>query len=171
MSTNEDSQINNKSKRKYKLDDIDIAILNNLQQNARISNIDLANTVGISASPCLRRVKNLIDSNIIENFKTTLNKNYFGYNLTIFASITIDKVTDEVKFLIEKELSLIDQIQEVYNLHTETDYLIKIIAKDITDYKSIIHDKISTKIPNIKSIRTTQIKQIIKQDNSLKLNI
>jgi Lrp/AsnC family leucine-responsive transcriptional regulator len=75
MSTNEDSQINNKSKRKYKLDDIDIAILNNLQQNARISNIDLANTVGISASPCLRRVKNLIDSNIIENFKTTLNKN------------------------------------------------------------------------------------------------
>jgi DNA-binding Lrp family transcriptional regulator len=66
---------------------------------------------------------------------------------------------------------LIDQIQEVYNLHTETDYLIKIIAKDITDYKSIIHDKISTKIPNIKSIRTTQIKKIIKQDNSLKLNI
>lgn len=169
MSLNQDSNTNIKSKRKYKLDDIDIAILNTLQQNARISNIDLANIVGVSASPCLRRVKNLIDSNIIDSFQTNLNKVYFGYSLTVFASITIDQVSQEIKLLIERELALIEQVQEVYNLHTETDYLIKIIAKDIDDYKAIIHDRISTKIPNIKAIRTTQIKKIIKQDSSLKL--
>lgn len=148
-------------KRSYKIDDIDIKILNILQDNGRISNIELSSLVGISPSPCLRRLKALQDSGIIKSFNAKLDESFFGYNLIMFASITIDVSSEQQREEFESKLSEIEEIKEIYSLSLETDYLLKFLVSDWIEYKKTINSKVA-KVPYIKKIRTTQITRVIK---------
>jgi Lrp/AsnC family leucine-responsive transcriptional regulator len=153
-------------KRTYKIDDIDVKILNALQDNGRVSNIDLSEMVGISPSPCLRRLKSLQDNGIIKSFSTQLDESFFGLNLIMFASLTIEVKSEEERDNFERELANIIEIKEVYALSLETDYLVKILVNDWIDYKRIINTKVA-KLPFIKKIRTTQITRVIKKDSKI----
>lgn len=151
------------TKRILKIDNIDIKILQNLQQDGRMSNIKLSEIVGISASPCLRRLTTLIKNDIIKGFYAELDEKFFGYNLTIFASISIEVNSESEREIFEKELTMIPEIREIYSLSLETDYLLKFLIQDFLDYKRIINSKVS-RIPYIKKIRTTQITRVIKKE-------
>jgi DNA-binding Lrp family transcriptional regulator len=154
------------AKREYKLDDIDLQILETLEANGRISNIDLANIVGITPSPCLRRLRALEINGIISNYFTQLNPLYFGYKITVFASLSIKAETPESRQLFENEISNINEITEIYSLSLPTDYLVKITTKTWEEYQILIKVKL-LKIPYIAKIRTTQIERTIKKQNKL----
>lgn len=149
--------------KRFKLDDIDIKILNNLQKDGRMSNIDLSHIVGISPSPCLRRLKSLQESGIIKSFHADLDEKFFGYNLTIFASVSIEVTSEIERDTFEKEISAIPEIREIYSLSLETDYLLKFLVQDFLDYKKVINTKVA-KVPFIKKVRTTQITRVIKKE-------
>ena len=155
-------------KKIFKLDDIDIKILKILQTDGRISNIDLSEQVGISPSPCLRRLRTLKDQGIIKSYYADLDERFFGYNTTMFASITIAYASEKEKEQFEEELSKISAIREIYALAVETDYLIKMVVKDWYDYKHIVNTKIA-KVPFIKKIRTTTILRTIKHEQGFEI--
>ncbi len=154
------------AKKTYKIDEIDIRILNALQDNGRISNIDLSEVAGISPSPCLRRLKSLQDNGIIKSFNAQLDESFFGLNLIMFASITIEVKSETDRTTFENELKNITEIKEAYALSLDTDYLIKMLVNDWIDYKRIINTKVA-KLPFITKIRTTQINRVIKKDSKI----
>ena len=154
------------SKKSLKIDNIDMKILHELQKNARISNVELSQIVGISPSPCLRRLKALQEKGIIKGFFTEINEAIFSYELTTFASIVIDIKSDTERELFEKSINEIEEVKEVYSLSLDSDYLIKILAKDWFDYKKILNSKIS-KVPFITKIKTTQISRVIKKEHGI----
>lgn len=150
-------------KNTIKIDEIDIKILEVLQSNGRISNIELSNIVGISPSPCLRRLKSLQDNGVIKGYFADIEASVFNYNITMFASVSIDVKNESEKNAFETALANIPEIREIYALSLETDYLLKFKVKDWLDYKNIINTKVA-KVPFLKRIRTTHITRVIKKE-------
>lgn len=148
--------------KKHKLDSIDIKILKVLSCNAKISNLDLSKEVGISPSPCLRRVKILEEAKVIKNYGIDVEFSFLKYNLVFFASINTNFTTQQEKDTFQKELFSISEVLEIYLLNNETDYLVKFIVKDYLDYKVLVNTKLA-KIPFIKNIRTTKISNTLKK--------
>lgn len=152
--------------KKYKLDEIDRKILNTLQSNGRISNIELSSIVGISPSPCLRRVKALEEEGFITGFYATLNYALFNYNLIVYASV-VTKASNPKEFeLFEQAITAIPNILEIYGLSNNTDYLIKIVAKDELDYHKLINESLG-KVPFLSKVRTTKISKEIKRTTAV----
>lgn len=150
--------------KKYKIDSVDIKILEILAKNGRISNIELSNAVGISPSPCLRRVNILIEKGIIKGFYADIDFNYLGYTLVVFASINIDIKDDSEKEEFEKQLLATEEVLEVHTLGSGKDYLVKVLVKDYSDYKIVINTKLA-RLPFVKNIRTTRISSSIKKSH------
>jgi len=155
-------------KRAYKIDAVDMKILNALQEDGRISNIDLSTIAGISPSPCLRRLRSLQESGIIKSFSANLDETFFGYNLIMFASVSIDVQTEKQREEFENAICEIEEIKEIYCLSLDSDYLLKFLITDWLEYKRVINTKLS-KVPYVKKIRTTQITRVLKKDS--KINI
>jgi Lrp/AsnC family leucine-responsive transcriptional regulator len=155
-------------KRAYKIDAVDMKILNALQEDGRISNIDLSTIAGISPSPCLRRLRSLQESGIIKSFSANLDETFFGYNLIMFASVSIDVQTEKQREEFENAICEIGEIKEIYCLSLDSDYLLKFLITDWLEYKRVINTKLS-KVPYVKKIRTTQITRVLKKDS--KINI
>jgi DNA-binding Lrp family transcriptional regulator len=155
-------------KRAYKIDAVDMKILNALQEDGRISNIDLSTIAGISPSPCLRRLRSLQESGIIKSFSANLDETFFGYNLIMFASVSIDVQTEKQREEFENAICEIGEIKEIYCLSLDSDYLLKFLITDWLEYKRVINTKLS-KVPYLKKIRTTQITRVLKKDS--KINI
>ncbi len=148
------------------LDKIDIKILEALQQNGRISNLELADTVGLSPTPCARRVKRLEDEQIILSNKTVLNESLLGLKLNALISISMDKHTPERFENFEKEISLFPEIIEC-NIVTgqSADYLLKVIIPDMAYYEAFLLGKL-TKIDGVSGVHTSFIlRKVIEQRN------
>lgn len=153
--------------KKYQLDDIDLHILEILSSQGNISNIDLSKKVGVSPSPCLRRVKILEQNKVITGYRATVNFKQLGYELLFFVSMGIDAEEPAQKKEFEQQLTKISEVVEVYLLNSERDYLVKIRVKNYLDYKLVINSKLAV-LPHIKHIRTTKIAKIIKDTNFIK---
>lgn len=151
----------------YKLDEIDRHILKILASRGNISNIELSKAVGISPSPCLRRVKILEEQKVITGYSAHLNFNALGYELLFFVSAGIDVSTPKEKTEFEKALGKIAEVVEIYLLNSGKDYLIKLRVQNFLDYKLIVNTKL-TALPHIKHIRTTKISKILKHTNFVK---
>lgn len=148
--------------KKHKLDNIDIKIIKILSDNAKISNVDLSKEVGISPSPCLRRVKILEEAKVIKSYGVEVDFGFLEYDLVFFASLSTNFTTQEEKASFQKELFSISEILEIYLLNNEKDYLVKFIVKNYLDYKVLVNTKLA-RIPFIKNIRTTKINDTIKK--------
>jgi DNA-binding Lrp family transcriptional regulator len=121
-----------------KLDRIDIKILYELQKNGRITNVELAELVNLSPSPCLMRVKKLQAEGYIEGYSAQININKLGQTLTVFTEITLKnhRQIDFARFLgvVEK----IDQVVECHLVSGGYDYLLKFVTSGIVEYQSIM---------------------------------
>ncbi|CDI10229.1 UNVERIFIED_ORG: DNA-binding Lrp family transcriptional regulator [Rhizobium sp. SORGH_AS260] len=121
-----------------KLDRIDIKILYELQKNGRITNVELAELVNLSPSPCLMRVKKLQSEGYIEGYSAQININKLGQTLTVFTEITLKnhRQIDFARFLgvVEK----IDQVVECHLVSGGYDYLLKFVTSGIVEYQSIM---------------------------------
>lgn len=128
-----------------KIDDIDKKILTLLQHNARISNLELAEAVHLSPTPCARRVKQLEDEGIISGYYTSTNASKLGYQLAIFIAVSMDKHTAERFANFEQKLR---EFPEVVSCSIVTgrseDYLIKAVVRDMAHYEEFLLHRLNS---------------------------
>jgi DNA-binding Lrp family transcriptional regulator len=121
-----------------RLDRIDMKILVELQRNGRISNVTLADAVGLSASPCLLRVKRLEQAGYISGYGATINLPKLGETITIFTEITLADHSKEYFIRFEAALRRVDEVVECHLVSGGYDYLVRFVTRGLTHYQSLI---------------------------------
>jgi len=129
-----------------KLDPIDLAILVQLQRNGRISNVELAQAVGLSASPCLQRVKRLEAAGYIAGYGARISPTKLLDTVTVFTEMTLHghRREDFVKF--EASIRQIDEVMECHLVSGGYDYLVKFVTRGIGHYQSIVEGLLDRQI-------------------------
>ena len=138
---------------KIKLDDVDRQILSDLQTDGRMTNVELAKRAGISAPPCLRRVRVLEDGGIIRGYHADIDADALGYSVNVFAfvGLTSQAETDLQEF--EDMVCAWPQVRECHMLMGETDFLLKIVAHDWDDFQRFLTSRL-TPAPNVSHVKT-----------------
>jgi DNA-binding Lrp family transcriptional regulator len=124
--------------RMTKLDRTDIAILSQLQQNGRITNIDLAHAVALSPSPCLLRVKRLEDAGYIVGYNAYIDLAKLGETVTVFTEVTLNDHHREDFIKFEAAMRQIGEVLECHLISGGYDYLLKFVTRGVAHYQSII---------------------------------
>ncbi|MBK8974012.1 MAG: Lrp/AsnC family transcriptional regulator [Hahellaceae bacterium] len=157
------------SEKPYKFDRIDRQILALLQQDASLTNQDLAERVGLSPSPCLRRVKALEEAGIIQQRVTLLDRKKLGLSLTVIILIGMDRHTPERFEEFGKRVSELEEVQECYLITgQEADYMLKVAVPDMDHYQAFLLNKI-TRIPGVSGVHSSFVLQRVIDRTSLPL--
>lgn len=135
------------------LDRIDIKILNELQQNANLTNVELASRVNLSPSPCLARVKTLEKLGVIDRRIAVLDPAALGIGVTAFIQVKLEKQVQLTLDNFTRSIDRLSQVMECYLMTGDSDYLLRVMVSDINDLEDLIVNKIS-RIPGVSSIRS-----------------
>ena len=138
---------------RVKLDKIDHKILSCLQANARMTNVELAKAAGISAPPCLRRVRALEDKGIIRGYHARLNRSALGYTVTVFAYIKLVSQAEPDLRKFEAAIETWDMVRECHMIAGEVDYILKVVAPDWSRYQQFLTDELSA-TENVISVKS-----------------
>lgn len=138
---------------KVKLDRIDRKILHDLQEQGRMTNVELAKRAGISAPPCLRRVRALEEAGVIKGYHADIDPNTLGYGITVFAQVGLSNQseTDLKKF--EDTVKNWPLVRECHLVSGEADYILKIVAEDWDAYQRFLTQNL-TAAPNVSHIKS-----------------
>jgi DNA-binding Lrp family transcriptional regulator len=139
--------------RRVKLDRIDRRILRDLQDNGRMTNVELAERAGISAPPCLRRVRALEEAEVIKGYHADLNASALGYHVTVFAHVGLSSQAEHDLKAFEELVNSWPQVRECHMLAGETDFLLKIVAEDWDAYQKFLTTKLTT-APNVSHVKS-----------------
>jgi DNA-binding Lrp family transcriptional regulator len=150
------------------LDEIDRRILAALQKDGRLQNVELARKVGLSPSPCLRRVKLLEESGIIERYVALLDAAKIGMGLTVFARVWLKGQDNETVNIFTSEIKKLPQVVECHLMAGDCDFLLRIVAADLDDYRRFQLEHL-TRIEVVQSVKTEIPMQKIKQSSELPL--
>lgn len=137
-----------------KLDKIDKKILANLQDDGRMTNVDLAKNVGISAPPCLRRVRALEDAGYIKSYHAKVNHTALGYTVTVFASVKLTSQAEADLKNFEKKIASWPMVRESHMLTGDMDFILKIVAKDWDHYQEFLTHEL-TSAPNVTTVKSS----------------
>jgi Lrp/AsnC family leucine-responsive transcriptional regulator len=135
-------------------DRIDRAILTVLQRDGRVANIDLAEEISLSPSACLRRVKALEASGIIEGYRAEVSRTKAGLGLTAFVGLKVEGHSREVSRQVEEALTAVPAVVACYLTSGEDDVMVEVAARDLADYEQVLLDQILA-IPAVLTARTT----------------
>lgn len=137
------------------LDKIDRQILQELQKNARISNLELAERVNLSPTPCARRVKQLEQAGIVVDHVTVLDREKLGLKLTAMVSVTMDRHTADRFEKFEQSASLLPEVMECYVVTgQDSDFLIKVLIRDMRHYEEFLLRRL-TKLEGVSGVHTS----------------
>lgn len=140
--------------KRVKLDKIDRKILKNLQDNGRITNVELAKGAGISAPPCLRRVRALEENGFLKGYHAKVDPVALGYSVTIFAQVKLVSQAESDLKKFEQLINSWEMVRECWMLAGETDFLLKIVAHDWDDYQQFLTMHL-TAAPNVTSVKSS----------------
>jgi Lrp/AsnC family leucine-responsive transcriptional regulator len=135
------------------LDRIDIKILNEMQQNASLTNVELAGRVNLSPSPCLARVRNLEKLGVIDRRIAVLDPSVLGLGVTAFIQVKLEKQVQNSLENFTRAVDRMAQVMECYLIMGESDYLLRVIVRDIEDLEDLIVNKLS-RIAGVSSIKS-----------------
>ncbi|GLR64745.1 winged helix-turn-helix transcriptional regulator [Marinospirillum insulare] len=155
-----------KSNKPRLLDKIDLKILQALQENARISYVDLANKVGLSTTPCLERVKRLERNGIIKGYRAILNPQHLKAKLLVFVEISLETQTPEVFDEFRKAVNKLPQIQECHLVSGQFDYILKCRIPEMSAYRQLLCDVVLS-LPGVKESKSYVVMEDVKEDTSL----
>ena len=136
------------------LDEIDRSILALLQENGRMSNVDLAREVGLTAPPCLRRVRALEDRGLITAYHAALNGPALGYAITVFAMVSLKSQAEHDLKNFEDHVAALPEIRECHMLNGEIDFILKVVARDLQSFQTFLTTHL-TSAPNVESVKTS----------------
>jgi Lrp/AsnC family leucine-responsive transcriptional regulator len=148
------------------LDDIDRRILLELQRDGRMSNQDLADRVGLSPSPCLRRVRLLEEAGVIAGYRAVVDQEAVGLPITAFVRITLESHGQDVVERVEEQIRQTAEIVEAYLLAGDQDYLLKVTIDSFSSYETFVRTRLRT-VPGLSSIETTFAFGVTKQVSPL----
>ena len=138
---------------KVKLDAIDRGILRILLEDGRITNVKLAKGVGISAPPCLRRVRALEEAGFISGYHAEVNAEALGFGVTVFALVGLNSQAEPDLLAFEKLAASWPLVRECHMLAGETDFLLKIVAENWETYQHFVTEKL-TAAPNVSHVKS-----------------
>jgi Lrp/AsnC family leucine-responsive transcriptional regulator len=150
------------------LDERDVLILDALQSNGRLSNAELAEQVNLSPSACLRRVNLLMACGLIDGTHLVLDQKAAGYHGTAYVFITLDSQERERLDAFETRIKLVPQIQECYLLAGQSDYLLRIVFRDMEDLERL-HSEVLTRVPGVLRVQSTLTLRTVKRTTKLPL--
>jgi Lrp/AsnC family leucine-responsive transcriptional regulator len=136
------------------LDAIDRNIIRALQENGRLSNQELSERVGLSPSPCLRRLRALENAGVIEGYAARVSQNAVGLPVSVFVSVKLEHQIEEQLDRFEATLSKCPEVLECYLMTGPRDYLLRIVARDLADYERFLKETL-TRIPGVASIESS----------------
>ena len=136
------------------LDAIDRNILRDLQDDGRMTNVELARRAGLTAPPCLRRVRALEEAGVIEGYHAKLNSGTLGYGITVFALVSLRSQAEDDLRLFEQHVAELPEVRECHMLNGEIDFILKIVAHDLQGFQQFLTSKLTT-APNVASVKTS----------------
>jgi DNA-binding Lrp family transcriptional regulator len=139
--------------RRVKLDRIDRRILHDLQENGRMTNVELARRAGISAPPCLRRVRALEKAGLIKGYHAEINAEALGFSVTVFAQVGLSSQAEADLRAFEGLMASYPEVRECHMLAGEADFLLRIVATDWDAYQRFLTSKL-TPAPNVSHVKT-----------------
>lgn len=145
-----------------KFDAIDLQILRELQQNGRMTNVDLAERVGLTAPPCLRRVRALEEAGVIRSYHADLDPGKLGYSITVFAMVSLRSQAEADLRQFEDYVGTLPEVRECYMLNGEIDFILKVVARDLQSFQSFLTTHL-TAAPNVSSVKTSLTIRTAKQ--------
>ena len=153
-----------------KLDRIDKHVLREMQQNGRISNLDLADKVGLSPTPCSRRVKRLEESGLIDKHVTLLNPAALGLNLTAMIGISMDRHTPDRFENFERAISELPEVLECLVVTGQAaDFLLKVVVRDMQHYEQFLLGQL-TKLGGVTGVHSSFVLREVVKKTELPLN-
>ena len=144
-----------------KLDKIDLSILRILQDNSKITNLDLSKRIGLSPAPTLERVKKLEQNDVIQSYHAQVNPEAIGLMVKTFVLVSLDWRKDQARENFLEQVQNIEEITECYIITGEADFLIKIVCKDIPTYERLLF-KTLQQIDEIERLKTLMTLSTVK---------
>ncbi|WP_417608990.1 Lrp/AsnC family transcriptional regulator [Parasphingorhabdus sp.] len=136
------------------LDEIDLKILQRLQDDGRVTNVELANSVGLTAPPCLRRMRALEEEGVINSYHAAIDPAKMGYTITVFAMVSLKSQAEADLKAFEDHVQKLPEVRECYMLNGEIDFILKVVAKDLQQFQSFLTSQL-TSAPNVASVKTS----------------
>jgi DNA-binding Lrp family transcriptional regulator len=136
------------------IDDIDRVILRHLQAEGRITNVDLATRAGLTAPPCLRRVRALEENGVIKGYHADLDSVALGYGITVFAMVSLRSQAEADLRAFEDHVGALPQVRECHMLNGEIDFILKVVAHDLQEFQKFLTSEL-TPAPNVESVKTS----------------
>jgi len=136
------------------LDQFDRRILSELHKNARLTHQELSERVGLSASPCARRIKRLENDGYIEGYAARIDESKLGFDLSMFVSVRLDRQVDDRLVSFEAELRKRTEIVDCWLMTGSFDYLMRIVVRDMGEFEHFLTAHL-TKIPGVASLETS----------------
>lgn len=139
---------------KFTIDRADRAILHELQQDGRLSNVALAGKVSLSESACLRRVKRLEEAGVIERYAMLVNQSQVGVPDNVFVEISLNRENQEDLSAFEAAVQRLPEVMECYLMSGDYDYLLRVVVANTADYERI-HREHLTRLPGVVRVRSS----------------
>jgi DNA-binding Lrp family transcriptional regulator len=154
----------------HKLDSIDMRILSELQDNGRITNVELSRRAKITAPPCLRRMRALEKAGYIKGYHADLDPKMLGFEVTGFVFVGLNSQADADLKKFEEQVRAWPTVRECHMLSGEVDFLLKVVAKDLSSFQSFITDTL-TAAKNVASVKSSLVIHPTKRDPGVPLEV
>ena len=135
-------------------DKIDRRLLSELQAEGRITNVELAKRVGLTAPPCLRRMRALEDAGVIRGYHAELDAAKLGFSITVFAMVSLKSQAENDLRAFEEHVAGLPPIRECHMLNGEIDFILKIVAHDLQEFQRFLTAHL-TSAPNVEPVKTS----------------
>jgi DNA-binding Lrp family transcriptional regulator len=153
-----------------KLDPIDRQILSELQADGRMTNVELAKRVGISAPPCLRRVRTLEEAGYIRGYHADINPRELGFEVQVFAMVRLKSQAERDLSAFEAHCRSLPLVRECHMLNGEIDFILKCVAPDLSTFQTFLTEQL-TSAENVASVKTSLVIRCAKDDPGLSFEV
>ncbi len=144
------------------LDEIDRKLLAELQNEGRVTNVELAHRVVLTAPPCLRRVRALEEEGVIKGYHADLDASQLGFAITVFAMVSLKSQAESALREFEDHMAQLPEVRECHMLNGEIDFILKIVSRDLQSFQEFLTSKL-TPAPNVASVKTSLTIRTAKQ--------
>jgi len=151
-----------------KLDRTDSRILSALQADGRLSVVNLAQSIGLSPTPCARRIRQLEQSGVIEGYAAIVNPARLGLNVQAFIQVKLQQHADEIVTAFERELAKLEEVIACFATTGESDFLVYVAVPDLETLSSVVLKKL-LKIPGVRDLHSSIVLETIKRSARLPL--
>lgn len=155
---------------KRQIDATDRRILRELQAEAKLTNVELAERVRLSPSPCLARVRALERNNVIERYVALVRPEALGLSISVFIQVTLERQVETALETFEARMAGFDEVMECYLMTGDSDYLVRLVVPDIVTLERFIVEELTT-IPGVANIRSSFALKQVKYKTALPLDL